>query len=70
MAVEIDGLIVSERDVFAGPQVFACFGALEAELGEAEMERMGDDAVGAHIENGDGHGSAGELAGPDFDLAV
>ena len=70
MAGELDGHVLGELDGLAGPEVFGLLRAVEAEGGEVEMEGMGGDAVAARVEDGDGHGSAGERAGPDFDFTV
>src|SRR5450631_1993362 len=70
VAVQCNGLVVGQGDVFAGVEIFAGFGTFEAELRKAQMEGMGGDAIGAGVKDGDGHCSAGEMPGPDFDLAV
>ena len=41
VAGQFDGHVVGQRHLLAGPEVFAVLRAVEAELGEIEMEGMG-----------------------------
>ena len=70
MAGQLDRLVVGERDFLAGPEVLALVGALQAELGEAQVERMACDAIGTNIEDRNRRRSAGETPGPDLDFPV
>ena len=70
MTEDFERHAVGELDLLAGPQVLALLRAVQAELGEDQVEGMRGVAIATGVDDGNCHGSAGEMPRPDVHLAV